>query len=79
MSSDCPECIAAAAAPHWTFRGDCKGCAARAVARGPNFRDSRVKGAQTRRYRDELTQFGVTHDEVRAAHAVDAEAKEKAA
>lgn len=47
-------------------------CAARAVSRGVNFHDSKKAGKQTARYRMELEQFGLTHQEVLAAREVDA-------
>lgn len=75
----CPACTQAAAVPHWgEFVADCRGCCARAAARSPQFFAARQTGTQTRAYRALLEQFGLTHDEVRAAHAADAHAKEAA-
>lgn len=69
---DCQQCEAAAKAEWHGFRSGCLGCAARAVARGPNYRESLAAGTQTRKYRSELDLLKVTHDQVRAAHAADA-------
>lgn len=73
MPSDCPACTEAKTVPHsGSFRAGCRGCAARAVSRGVNFHDSKKAGKQTARYRMELEQFGLTHQEVIAAREVDA-------
>jgi hypothetical protein len=53
------------------FHADCTGCAARSVARGPNFAEARKTGRQDWKYRDELRLLKVTHDQVKAAHASD--------
>jgi hypothetical protein len=75
----CSACTKAATTPEWgEFTADCRGCCARAAARSPQFFESRKNGTQTRAYRALLEQFGLTHDEVRAAHAADAHAKEAA-
>ena len=68
----CPDCTTAATEAWHGFRSGCKGCAARAVSRGPNYRRCRDAGRQDRQYQGELRQLGVTHDEVRAAHRADA-------
>lgn len=67
----CVDCVKAAMTVWHSFRYGCQGCAARAVARGPNFSASRKLGNQTRRYREELAMLGVTHESVLQAHAVD--------
>jgi len=73
MPSDCSACTEASTTPHsGAFRAGCRGCAARAVSRGVNFHDSKKAGKQTARYRMELEQFGLTHQEVLAAREADA-------
>lgn len=67
----CEDCDTAAKEPHHGFRANCKGCAARAVSRGPNWRRVRDAGMQDRRYRAELELLGVTHEAVREAAAAD--------
>jgi hypothetical protein len=79
MSQACRECIAAAVRPWHGFASDCKGCAARAIARGPNYRQAQAGGRQDWKYRAELEALGVTHEQVKAAAAADALAKEAAA
>lgn len=75
----CPACTEAERSPHWgEFIAGCRGCCARAASRSPQFHDSRKAGTQTRGYRALLEQFGLTHDEVRQAHAADAHAKDAA-
>lgn len=68
----CDACATASHEVSHDFRDGCKGCAARAVARGPNFARCRKEGRQDRRYRSELELLGVTHAEVLQAHAADA-------
>lgn len=68
----CPACQAAHARTSHLFHNGCKGCAARAIARGRKFRKSQQEGYLTNWYRRELEQFGVTHAEVREEHARDA-------
>lgn len=75
----CPACTKAAERLTGVFQAGCKGCAARAVSRGPNFRRARDSGYQDRKYRGELEQFGVTHDQVKAAAAADFEQQRKRA
>lgn len=73
MPSDCSACTEASTTPHsGAFRAGCRGCAARAVSRGVNFHDSKKAGKQTGRYRMELEQFGLTHQEVLEAREADA-------
>jgi hypothetical protein len=72
----CPDCTRSAAELWHGFTHGCPGCAARAVSRGPNYRESHAAGKQTRKYRDELQQFGVSHQQVIDAAAADALTKE---
>lgn len=67
----CPACAEARIRESHLFHAGCKGCAARAVSRGPNFHRCRDAGRQDRAYQGELRQLGVTHEEVRA-HRMDA-------
>lgn len=64
----CRDCeVAAADRLHAGYRSGCKGCAARAVGRGPDFHRCKVAGRQDARYRQLLAAVGVTHEEVVAA------------
>lgn len=74
----CPDCIRSAAEARHGFTNGCLGCAARSVARGPNYREAMASGRHTWKYRDELRLVGVTHDQVKAAAAADALGKETA-
>lgn len=74
----CPACASAKAGPSGEFRSDCLSCAARAVARSPQFHASRQAGRLLPEYRELLARIGVTHDMVKAAHAEDAEAHDHA-
>jgi hypothetical protein len=56
----------------------CRRCCARAAARAPQFAAARKSGAVDRPYRALLDQFGLTHDEVKAAAAADALGRETA-
>lgn len=67
----CADCVQATLGPWHGFRHHCEGCAARAVARGPNYRRARDSGSQHRVYRAELEAMGVTHHQVVAAAAAD--------
>lgn len=69
----CDDCTKAAAELWHCFTSGCPGCAARAVARGPNFHRCRLAGRQDRRYREELALVGVTHQQVLQAAAADFE------
>lgn len=69
----CPDCTAAAQAPHFGFRAGCQGCAARAVARGPDFYRCRAAGKQDGPYRALLASAGVTHAQVVKAAETDRE------
>lgn len=71
MTDRCPDCTKAALKRHHGFMADCRGCCARACARGQAFQRVRLAGAQDHRYRLALQQFGLTHDEVKAAAAAD--------
>lgn len=65
--SECPDCTKSAAGVWHGFRADCTGCCARATARGPHFHRVRTTGMQDRQYRAQLTQFGLKHEQVKAA------------
>lgn len=67
----CNDCLLATQKAHHGFAADCRGCCSRAIARGPNYREAKSAGRQTPKYRGELTQFGMTHDEVQKAAAAD--------
>jgi hypothetical protein len=67
----CEDCAMAAKRLWHGFMADCKGCAARAAARSPHFRRVHDAGMQDRAYRSMLQLYGVTHEQVRAAAAVD--------
>ena len=70
--STCMDCTKAARAEHWGFAADCVGCCARAAARSPHFRRVRDAGMQQDgQYRRLLAQFGLQHEQVRAAAAAD--------
>lgn len=72
MSEDvCADCVKAKLGPWHGFTALCNGCAARAVARGPNYAASRKEGVLTRLYRAELELLGVTHDQVREVAKLD--------
>lgn len=66
----CPACQAAETGPGHIYRRGCKGCEARAVARGPDFHRCRAAGKQDAGYRALLAQVGVTHEQVVAASKV---------
>jgi hypothetical protein len=67
----CPACTESHLRVSHLFYGTCKGCAARAVVRGRNFRRCQKEGLQDRWYRRECEQMGVTHDEVLAEAQLD--------
>lgn len=67
----CPACQRAAERVSHLFEANCRGCCARAVARGQDFRRVRLAGVQDHRYRLALQQFSLTHDEVKSAAAAD--------
>lgn len=69
----CPDCQLASERPHYGYRSGCKGCAARAVARGPDFFRCRTVGKQDQKYRQLLEAVGVTHEAAMAAAQVDAD------
>lgn len=74
----CLNCVRSAAELWHGFTNGCLGCAARSVARGPNYREAMASGRQTSKYRAELELLGVTHEQVKAAAAADALWKETA-
>lgn len=67
----CDDCQAAANGVHHGFTGGCVGCCARAASRSPQFFDARQSGRQDLKYRNLLHQFGLTHDQVKAAFEAD--------
>jgi hypothetical protein len=67
----CLACEKAAQRVSHEFRANCRGCCARACARGQDFHRVRKQGVQDHRYRLALQQFGLSHDEVKAAAAAD--------
>ncbi len=69
--TDCPDCQAAAERVHHGFRASCTGCAARSVARGPDFHRVRKAGKLDLQYRALLVQLQVNHAEVKAAAEAD--------
>jgi hypothetical protein len=73
--SDCDDCRKAAERRHHGFQSGCKGCCARAASRSPHYRRCRDSGVQDREYRGLLTQFSLTHDQVRDAAQSDAMGK----
>jgi hypothetical protein len=73
--TDCHDCSQAAAKRWHSFSAGCKGCCARAASRSPHYRRCRDSGVQDREYRGLLTQFSLTHDQVRDAAQSDAMGK----
>lgn len=73
FAQPCPACIEAGRRPSWLFRKDCKGCEARAIARGPDFHRCSKTGKQDAAYRELLARVGVTHAQVVEAARVDQE------
>jgi hypothetical protein len=71
MSTDCEDCTQSTKREWHGFHANCQGCNARAAARTPHFRRVRDAGRLDRQYRTMLQQFGLTHEEVRAAHQAD--------
>jgi hypothetical protein len=67
----CADCAAAAERLHGHFTGGCIGCCARAASRSPQFFAARKTGRQDQKYRNLLHQFGLTHEQVKAAYEVD--------
>ena len=66
----CKDC-AYAAQKRWHGYSDCAGCRARAIARDPRFAAARKEGRLTPDYRRMLEQAQVSHEDVKAAAAVD--------
>ena len=73
FAQPCQACEAGAAGPSYLFRSGCKGCQARAVARGPHFHRCRLAGKQDADYRRLLAAVGVKHAEVVEASKADKE------
>lgn len=67
----CSDCTKAAARRHHGFLAGCVGCCARAAARMPQYREAQKAGVQTHAYRRLLQQFGLSHEQVRAAAQAD--------
>lgn len=67
----CPDCTRAAREVWGGYRSGCRGCIARAVARNPEFAQSRAQGLQTRGYRQQLAKLGIEHAEALEAAAND--------
>jgi hypothetical protein len=67
----CDNCEQSSAREWHGFTAGCLGCAARAVARGPNWRRCLAAGAKDRLYLEELELYGVSHREVCKAAAAD--------
>lgn len=68
----CADCQASAQREHWGFTAGCAGCCARAASRSPHFRRVRDAAMQPdSQYRRLLSQFGLQHEQVRAAAAAD--------
>lgn len=78
MDVTCPACAEAKERPSGRFLMGCRGCIARGVSRTINYRDSQQQGRLTHKYRLQLEQAGVSHEEVKAAAAGDFESKENA-
>jgi len=68
----CIDCVQSSERLWHGFQASCKGCQARAIARGPQFFEARRSGKQTAAYKALLKQFKLNHAEVKAAHAADA-------
>lgn len=73
----CPACLAAAVRMHHVFHSACKGCNARAIARGPDYHRVRTAGKLDSRYKRALDQIGITHADVKRAADADALGKGK--
>jgi hypothetical protein len=67
----CPACAEAAQRESHLFQMGCRNCCARAAARSPQFAAARKAGVLDHQYRRLLQQFGLTHDQVKAAAALD--------
>jgi 3-methyladenine DNA glycosylase Mpg len=67
----CTDCTAAAEKMWHGFQASCRGCAARAVARSPEFALCRKHGVLTKGYGSLCEALGITHEAVKAAAAVD--------
>jgi hypothetical protein len=67
----CPHCDLAATRLHGVFRVGCQGCTARKVARGPDFARVRRAGRLDGAYQQMLQAAELTHEQVKAAAAVD--------
>lgn len=70
--SDCTLCETAKVRVTCIFDEACPGCKAREVSRSPWFAGSMRAGRLTGTYRRHLELTGLTHEQVKAAHAADA-------
>lgn len=69
----CPACTKAAVRLWGQFLAGCAGCAARGIARGPNYRRRMAVGYPEWRYTAELEAAKLTHEDVTRAAAADFE------
>ena len=69
----CIDCLKASKRRWHGFSYPCRGCAARALSRSPQFRRIQQSGKQDQAYRLALQQMGVSHEDVKAAAAADKE------
>lgn len=67
----CSACERAATRVSHEFQAGCRGCCARSIGRSPQFAAARKAGIVDHQYRRLLDQFGLTHDQVKAAVAAD--------
>lgn len=67
----CTACERSAREECHEFVASCRGCCARAAARSAPFAEVRASGRLDRPYRALLAQFGLTHEEVKAASLAD--------
>lgn len=71
--ADCANCATARTKVWAGFRVGCTGCEARALSRTPAFFESRKTRRLSAVYVAALETMGLTHDQVKAAHAADFE------
>lgn len=72
MSSECHNCATASKEVHGGFDFSCIGCRARHLSKSFGFGESRRTGKLLNGYRHALAANGLTHEQVKAAHASDA-------
>ncbi len=68
----CADCETASQQLWHGFMAQCPGCQARALSRGPEFAESAARRRQSSEYVAQLKRLGLTHEQVKAAHAADA-------